>query len=165
MRRSLAILAVVLVPFAVLSFSPPSFDDDPQHIANRLIRHLYSRTTQEGKPFDAESLEPLFVQHSKFLTDGDSHRQALALLDEFVKVQAENPIKDPLRRAILQRDLWGVFAVTAGTAGPEFVSEASGKIYAHTERFSDSGDADLERLPQRRELQRRLRAGAALQSR
>jgi hypothetical protein len=147
-------LAFVLVPIAALAF-PRVADPDPQHVGNRLIRHLYTRTDQDGKLVDAEGLEPVFVQHSKFLTEGASHRQAVALLDEFVKAQADRPITDPLRRALFQRDLWGVFAITAGQAERVLVEEPSGKIY-HTEQVYDPGDAKLERIPQRRELQRRL---------
>jgi hypothetical protein len=150
----LAVLAVVLAPVAALS-APPLVDPDPQHIANRLIRHLYTRATQDGKSFDPESLEPVFVPRSRFLTDGASHRQALALLDEFVKTQAEKPIQDPLRRAILQRDLWAVFAVTAGEARRELVQEPSGRLF-HNDRVFDAGDSALERTAQRRDLQRRL---------
>jgi hypothetical protein len=61
------------------------FDGDPQHPWNRLHRSLYSRTTQEGVVYDQESLEPLFLSGSKFLTEGLSYRQASSLLDEFLR--------------------------------------------------------------------------------
>jgi len=84
----------------------------------------------DGTLYSQESLEPVFVRRSTFLTDGVSHEQALRLLDEFLQNDAEKLIDDPLRRAILQRDLWGVFVTTA--------------------------DPSLRRQPQRRELQKRL---------
>ena len=133
MRRRLALLVVVLLPFAALSV-PPVADPDPQHVGNRLLRHLYSRTTTDGKTYDEESLEPFLFQTSRFLTDGESHRQALALLDEFAKAQAAKPVADPLRRAVLQRDLWAVFAITAGAPRQDTVEEPRGRIY-QTERF------------------------------
>ena len=45
------------------------FDGNPQHAWNVLHRQFYSRTTQDGKVYDQESLEPLFVPGSKFLTE------------------------------------------------------------------------------------------------
>ena len=51
------------------------FDRDPDHPWNRLHRLLYSRTTPEGKLYDQESLEPLFLPSSRFLTEGPSYQQ------------------------------------------------------------------------------------------
>ena len=62
----------------------------------RLHRLLYSRSTQDGKVYDKESLEPLFVPGSRFLTEGPSYQQAIALLDKFLKEQHDQAIKDPL---------------------------------------------------------------------
>jgi hypothetical protein len=39
----------------------------------------------------------------------DAHREALAVLDEFLDKNGEKLIRDPLRRALLQRDLWALF--------------------------------------------------------
>ena len=38
-----------------------------------------------------------------------SHARALRVLDEFLRTHAENLIHDPIKRAMLQRDLWAVF--------------------------------------------------------
>jgi hypothetical protein len=43
------------------------------------------------------------------LLAGPSHARALRVLDEFLQTHAENLIRDPLKRAMLQRDLWAVF--------------------------------------------------------
>src|SRR5262245_49950774 len=59
-----------------------TFDPDPRHPWNRLHRLLYSRATQEGKVYDQESLEPLFIPESRFLVEGPSHEQAVKPLDE-----------------------------------------------------------------------------------
>ena len=45
--------------------------------------------------------------------EGKSHEQAIAVLDEFLAEHGEELVKDPLKRAILQRDLWAVFDWTA----------------------------------------------------
>ena len=38
-----------------------------------------------------------------------SHGLALRVLDEFLRTHAETLIRDPLKRAMLQRDLWALF--------------------------------------------------------
>jgi hypothetical protein len=131
------------------------FDADPQHPWNRLHRLLYARAMPDGKVYDQESLEPLFLPQSRFLTEGASYRQAIALLDEFLKEHAERRIRDPVRRAILQRDLWAVFATTAGDARQQIRVEDGGRV-STTDQLEDAGDAGLERPAQRRELQKRL---------
>src|SRR5262249_24641680 len=40
---------------------------------------------------------------------GPASREALALLDEFLDKQGERLVKDSLKRALLQRDLWTLF--------------------------------------------------------
>ncbi|HEV3259815.1 MAG TPA: hypothetical protein VG013_23305 [Gemmataceae bacterium] len=132
------------------------FDPDAQHPWNRLHRQLYSRTTQAGKTYEQESLEPLFLPTSKFLTEGASHRQAIALLDEFLKERADRRIKDPVKRAVLQRDLWAVFATTAGFANLRLWERGNGQLITHSLGSQDAGDTDLGRIAQRRELQKRL---------
>jgi hypothetical protein len=134
-----------------------TFDPDPQHPWNRLHRLLYSRATQEGKVYDQESLEPLFIPESRFLVEGPTHEQALKLLDEFLRERADQRIKDPLKRAVLQRDLWAVFATTAGDAREVIQLETSGRTLV-TDRFEDRGDADVppERRARLRALQKRL---------
>jgi hypothetical protein len=43
------------------------------------------------------------------LTTGDSHAAGLAMLDEFLDENGESLIEDPLKRAMLQLDLWALF--------------------------------------------------------
>ncbi|MBI2823960.1 MAG: hypothetical protein HYX69_04625 [Planctomycetia bacterium] len=89
------------------------FDAGPQHPWNRVHRALFTRTTQDGATYDQDGLEPPFVPTSKFLTEGASHELAIQELDAFLADSADALIKDPLKRAVLQRDLWAVFAMTA----------------------------------------------------
>jgi hypothetical protein len=134
------------------------FDPDPQHPWNRLHRFLYARVTQDGKVYDQESLEPLLTPQSRFLTEGKSHDLAVALLDEFLRERADQRVKDPVRRAVLQRDLWAVFAVLVGDARHTYhIDGESGRITA-LDRFEDPGDHDLrpEQRVRRRAVQRRL---------
>jgi hypothetical protein len=134
------------------------FDRDTHHPWNRLHRLLYSRTTQEGKVYDQESLEPLFLLGSRFLTEGPSHEQAIALLDEVLKERADAVTKDPLKRAVLQHDLWAVFSTTVSDAQQILrVDQQSGQII-YADRFEDPGDGALpeQQRARRRELQKRL---------
>ena len=134
------------------------FDRDPDHPWNRLHHLLYSRTTREGKTYDQEGLEPPFISTSRFLSEGPSHQRALTLLDEYLSERADDRIKDPVRRAILQRNLWAVFATTVGDATLSVhIDGQSGQI-SNTDRFVDPGDGSMpasQRL-RRRELQERL---------
>jgi len=134
------------------------FHSDPQHPWNRLHRLLYSRLTHDGNFYDQESLEPLFLPGSKFLTEGPSYQHVITLLDEFLKERADERINDPLRRAILQRDLWAVFSTTISDAQQVVrVDQERGRISV-TDRIYDPGDSALseKQRARRRELQKRL---------
>jgi hypothetical protein len=134
------------------------YDSDPEHPWNRLHALLYSRTGPDGRIYDHEGLEPLFLPGSKFLTEGPSHQEAVSALDAFLKEKADERIRDPLKRAIFQRDLWAVFSATV--PDPERavrIDERTGRITS-TDRLEDIGDAatEVERRTSRRQLQRRL---------
>jgi hypothetical protein len=47
----------------------------------------------------------------------DAHREALAVLDEFLARDGETMCRDPLRRALLQRDLWALFDTVEAPSG------------------------------------------------
>ncbi|MDA0589420.1 MAG: hypothetical protein O3C17_15565 [Planctomycetota bacterium] len=85
------------------------FDADPKHPWNRLHEQLHTRRTPEGEVYRKLSLEPLLVRQSTFLIQGESHRQALQVLDDFLEHHAEKRITDPRKQAILQRDPVGDF--------------------------------------------------------
>jgi hypothetical protein len=89
--------------------TPPLFNSDPQHVSNRLYYQLHVRTDLHGKEHGFDSLDPLLWSETNYLLSGKSHARALALADEFLRSHAETQITDPIKRAILQRDLWGVF--------------------------------------------------------
>jgi hypothetical protein len=125
-------LLAVAVPARPQVEAKPLSHADPEHIWNRLHRHVYQRDANVS-PDDREPLSPLFGSTpSSFLTRGQSHQDALALLDEFLKVPPERRIREPLKRAVLQHDLWEAFTSTTEPA------------------------QDLDDRPQRREIQKRL---------
>jgi hypothetical protein len=90
------------------------YDADPQHLWNRLHATLWVRTGPDGNSYGVDRLDPLLWFETKHLLEGKSHEQAVAVLDEFLAKQGEALVKDPLKRAILQRDLWEVFDWTTG---------------------------------------------------
>ena len=85
------------------------YDPDPAHLWNRVFRQFYRRTTKDGREYGSEELDPLLWFDTTYLLDGNSHQQAIQVLDEFLVTHAENLIRDPLKRAIFQRDIWAVF--------------------------------------------------------
>lgn len=85
---------------------------DPDHLWNRLHRALFVRTAADGRRH-AHTTDPLLYRGSKFLLEGEPHRRAVAVLDEFLAEPADRPAADPLRRLSLQRDLWAAFDYTA----------------------------------------------------
>lgn len=92
--------------------TPPAvrlYDPNPDHIWNRLYRALFIRVGHDGGEYGYDELDPLLWFETKHLLSGQSNQLAIKLLDEFLKTNAERLIKDPLKRAILQRDLWAVF--------------------------------------------------------
>jgi hypothetical protein len=155
MARRLLPGLVVLLILLPCGAQESLFDSDPKHPWNRLHRHLYARTMQDGKTYDHESLETLFLPTSKFLVSGPSHREVLALLDEFLKDRADRRIKDPLKRALLQRDLWAVFTTTSGWVHQQVRINQKGRVTT-TDRHQDVGDTALPFPAQRRALQKRL---------
>jgi hypothetical protein len=114
------------------------YDPDPQHLWNRLHQALWVRVGPDSKEYGHDRLDPLLWTETKYLVEGKPHEMAVAVLDEFLAQHGEQLVNDPLKRAILQRDLWAVFDWTAepGVNTPE----------AHLRRAP----------PQRRALQTRL---------
>jgi hypothetical protein len=99
-------------------------------------------------------LEPPFTPLSKFLLEGESHKQALAALDDFLKGEPEKDLT-PVQRALLQRDLWAVLSTSAGGTRQHVQEDSKGRVFS-VERFEDDGGEDLDRPRERRELQKRL---------
>lgn len=85
------------------------YHPNPQHLWNRLFRQFYRRATKDGMEYGQDVLDPLLWSDTTYLLDGPSHQQAIEILDEFLGSKGETLIVDPLKRAMLQRDLWAVF--------------------------------------------------------
>jgi hypothetical protein len=85
------------------------YHPDPQHLWNRVFHQLYRRTTQDGREYGWDSLDPLLWRETTHLLEETSYRQTVELLDEFLTTDGEYLIADPLKRALFQRDIWAVF--------------------------------------------------------
>lgn len=135
-----AILAMSLVWHEHVSpraaVTPALFHAAPQHISNRLYRVLHVRTRPDGKQYGFDALDPLLWTETNYLLEGKSHQQAIALADEFLRTHAQRQITDPLKRAILQRDLWAVLD--------------------WADQPNEPDQTDLPHQPERRELISRL---------
>lgn len=94
------------------------YDTDPDHLWNRVFRQLYRRVTVDGEEYGSDELDPLLWFDTTYRLDGVSHQQAIQVLDEFLTAHAENLIRDPLKRAMFQRDMWAVFDWLASQAEP-----------------------------------------------
>jgi hypothetical protein len=94
------------------------YDPDPEHPWNRVFRQLYRRVASNKKEYGFDELDPLLWQDTTYLLDGTSYQQAIQVLDEFLSTHAENLIREPLKRAMFQRDLWAVFDWLASQTEP-----------------------------------------------
>jgi hypothetical protein len=82
---------------------------DPEHLWNRLYEALFVRVGPDGQTYGRDRLEPLLWPESKFLLEERPNKKASTVLEEFVRNKGEKLIDDPVKRALLQRDLWLVF--------------------------------------------------------
>lgn len=85
------------------------YDSDTSHLWNRLNETLLERTAQDGKKYGLDESDILYWASTTNLLAGISHQQAISVLDEFINSHGEKLIRDPLKRALLQRDLWELF--------------------------------------------------------
>ena len=85
------------------------YDADPNHIWNRLYRAFYRRESRDGHEYGYDELDPLLWVQTKYLLIDPANRQAVTVLNDFLSTHGEKAINDPLKRALLQRDLWAIF--------------------------------------------------------
>jgi len=123
------------------------YDPDPNHIWNRLYRALYRRESPDGKEYGFDELDPLLWARTKYLLVDPGYGSAIGVLDEFLTSHGELEVKDPLKRAILQRDLWAVFDWTTGTwlESPQKVN-LQNKLFEVIRRLALSPE-EINRLP------------------
>ncbi len=124
MRITLALL-VGLLPLAAAIGGPAQapaprpvdarfgpYSPDPDHAWNRLHQALFVREAADGSRH-AHTTDPLLYRGSSTFLTGERHRDAVARLDTFLAGRADQPAEDPLKRLLLQRDLWAAFDYVA----------------------------------------------------
>jgi hypothetical protein len=67
------------------------------------------RTGKNGRQYGGEELDPYLRVETRYLIEGPSHDEAMRLLDQFLQQHAERFIRDPLKRAWMQRDLMAIY--------------------------------------------------------
>ncbi len=105
---------------------PPAgiYTRDPNHIWNRLFVAFYRQkfaSSSFGHPSQITApewvgpdvLDPPIGYHPRSLLEDEPFEKCNGLLDEFLRRNGARLIHDPLKRALLQRDLWAVFDVLA----------------------------------------------------
>ena len=70
---------------------------------------LFIREDLPSTKLVPDALDPPLRDSTQYLLSKPSHESVLRVLDEFLQTHAERLIRDPVKRAILQRDLWAVF--------------------------------------------------------
>ncbi len=121
---ALALTCLISAPSARAD-NPPTvtfFDSDPKHPWNHLYEALLARIEAEELE-DPDELDPFLIENSPyrpFPSEHSPYREAAKrrsraknALDEFIAAKGETLITDPRKRAILQRDLWAFFDMTA----------------------------------------------------
>ncbi len=121
MRLFLATLLLAVLSLGIWEFSPHAsslrgsantvafYDPSPSHLWNQLHAVFFIRPDVPGTESVPDSLDAPLWYHTEYLLEESSHQRALRILDEFLQTHAERLIQDPVKRAILQRDLWAVF--------------------------------------------------------
>src|SRR3982751_1554330 len=85
------------------------YDSNPNHPWNRVHDTFHFRVGADGTEYGVDTVDPPLWRETRYLLTGDSHRHAVALLDEFLTSDAASLVRDPLKRAVFQNDLWVIF--------------------------------------------------------
>jgi hypothetical protein len=116
LKFSVVIVAMLAPRCSAIAVPPPAdstpsgiYRADRGHLWNRVYDAFYVRSGPDGVVYGRDRIEPLLWTGSKILLDDPSADRAATVLEEFLRVQGETLIENPLQRAMLQRDLWLVF--------------------------------------------------------
>ena len=137
------------VPAANTTPASTAYDANPKHIWNQLNTTLFARVAPEGTVYGLDQLDVLYWWGTEHLLTEPSHTAALKVLDRFIQSHGERLIRDPFKRALLQRDLWELFdwAATPGqTTYPAQRAELEERLATVIRRLALS-DAEIAALP------------------
>jgi hypothetical protein len=85
------------------------YDSNPSHLWNRLYAALRVRQDRQRNRIGEDSLDPPLWSETEHLLSEPSHEHVMGTLDEFLQRHGETLLLDPVKRAMMQRDLWAVF--------------------------------------------------------
>jgi hypothetical protein len=121
--RLLALYGIASVTLAASVVGPQRaapraglYDADPRHLWNRVHDQFHVRTAPDGSAWGHDTVDPLVWRETRHLLTGASHASALRVLDEFVSSGGERLVRDPIKRAVFQHDLWAIFDWAAETS-------------------------------------------------
>src|SRR5690348_5151511 len=103
------LLCPTLVLAAQTTPASTAYDPNPLHPWNQLSSALFARVAPEGTVYGPDELDILYWYSTEHLLTEPSHSAAIRILDRFIHAHGERLIRDPLKRALLQRDLWALF--------------------------------------------------------
>jgi hypothetical protein len=123
---------MVATPSETTGSATAVYDPDPNHLWNRLFAAFYLREVEDmnGVPstLGPNAVDPPLGLHPRFLLDGAAFITCRDILEEFLQKRGHELISDPLKRAVLQRDLWAVFDVLQGVIPSNFHSDRGERI-------------------------------------
>jgi hypothetical protein len=85
------------------------YDANPNHLWNRIHQRFHVRTAPDGSEYGSDTVDPLLWRETQHLLRGPSAASAVRVLDEFLGSGGERMIRDPLKCAVFQHDLWAIF--------------------------------------------------------
>ncbi len=114
LAAALSIAFVLESAGALISAGEPAsggmpYHTDPQHLWNRLHEAIFVRVGPDGHEYGRDRLDPLLWSETVHFSEEQSRDRAVAVLKEFLSENGEKLIAEPLKRAVLQRDLWLIF--------------------------------------------------------
>jgi hypothetical protein len=147
-----AALGLIVLAFSAALAQPPSraepvrttlYHSDPKHPWNRLHEALFVRVGPDGAAYGKDRLEPLLWNESTYLLDGPTKDLAIARIEAIPR--SFQWIPDPVKRAVLQRDLWLVFNWLAHDGQPK--DEAFARALARTIKRLALSEKEIRDLP------------------
>ena len=124
------------------------YDANPNHLWNRIHERFHVRTASNGSEYGFDTVDPLLWRETRHLLQGPSAASAVRVLDEFLTSGGERMIRDPLKRAVFQHDLWAVFDWLASVSdGNKTARSALMRRIARVMRRVALPRNDIEALP------------------
>jgi hypothetical protein len=130
---AVAVLGCTLVPdgnssaggaSAPASSADGPYASTPNHPWNRVHRALYVRVDEDGHEEEMNGPDPPIWPGSTHLLRGPGQAEAIRSLEAFLDSNAASLVRDPVRRAVFQHDLWAVFDWLSEDPSP-YVGESS----------------------------------------